>query len=445
MHWLERYKSKLRSPQEAVKLISSGQRVYVHPGCAVPEVLVNAMSERYLELEDVEVIHLLTVGKAAYSVPEMEGHFRHNAVFIGANVRKAVNEGRADFTPIFLSEIPGLFYRGILPIDVALVHLSPPDEHGFCSFGVGAECTKPATEVAKVIIAQINPNMPRTLGDCFIHVDKLTCCVEVDVPLKELPQVDASITPEESRVYESIGKNISELIENGSTLQLGIGAIPDAVLRFLHSKKDLGIHTEMFADGVIKLVEEGVITNEKKTLHPGKIIVSFVLGSRPLFDFIDNNPIIEFHPSHYVNDPFIISQNDRMVAINSAIEVDLTGQVCADSIGNYFYSGFGGQVDFIRGAARSKGGKPIIALPSTAKAGTLSRITTRLAAGAGVTTSRGDVHYVVTEYGVADLYGRTIRERVRALIGIAHPSFREELERFAYEHKFTTADEKEPA
>jgi 4-hydroxybutyrate CoA-transferase len=443
MHWLERYKSKLRSPQEAVKLISSGQRVYVHPGCAVPEVLVNAMSERYLELEDVEVIHLLTVGKAAYSVPEMEGHFRHNAVFIGANVRKAVNEGRADFTPIFLSEIPGLFYRGILPIDVALIHVSPPDEHGFCSLGVGAECTKPATEVAKVIIAQVNPNMPRTLGDCFIHVDKLTCCVEVDVPLKELPQVDASITPEETEVYEKIGKNISEMIENGSTLQLGIGAIPDAVLRYLHSKKDLGIHTEMFADGIIKLVEEGVITNEKKTLHPGKIIVSFVLGSRPLFDFIDNNPVIEFHPSHYVNDPFIIAQNDKMVAINSAIEVDLTGQVCADSIGNYFYSGFGGQVDFIRGASRSKGGKPIIALPSTAKQGTLSRIATRLAAGAGVTTSRGDVHYVVTEYGVADLYGRTIRERVRALIGIAHPSFREELERFAYEHKFMTADEKD--
>jgi 4-hydroxybutyrate CoA-transferase len=443
MHWLERYKAKLKTPQEAVRLISSGQRVYVHPGCAVPEVLVNAMSERYLELEDVEVIHLLTVGKAAYSVPEMEGHFRHNAVFIGANVRKAVNEGRADFTPVFLSEIPGLFYRGILPIDVALIHVSPPDEHGFCSLGVGADCTKPATEVAKIIIAQVNPQMPRTLGDCFIHVDKLTCCVEADVPLKELPQVDASITPEEASVYEKIGKNISELIENGSTLQLGIGAIPDAVLRFLHSKKDLGIHTEMFADGVIKLVEEGVITNEKKTLHPGKIIVSFVLGSRPLFDFIDNNPVIEFHPSHYVNDPFIIAQNAKMVAINSAIEVDLTGQVCADSIGHYFYSGFGGQVDFIRGAARSKGGKPIIALPSTAKQGTLTRITTRLAEGAGVTTSRGDVHYVVTEYGVADLYGRTIRERVRALIGIAHPSFREELERFAYEHKFMTADEKE--
>jgi 4-hydroxybutyrate CoA-transferase len=443
MHWLERYKSKLRSPQEAVKLISSGQRVYVHPGCAVPEVLVNAMSERYMDLEDVEVIHLLTVGTAAHTVPAMEGHFRHNAVFIGANVRKAVNEGRADFTPVFLSEIPGLFTRGILPIDVALIHVSPPDEHGFCSFGVGVDCTKTATEVAKVIIAQVNPQMPRTLGDCFIHVDKLTCCVEADVPLKELPQVDSSLTPEEVQVYESIGQNIAGLIENGSTLQLGIGAIPDAVLHYLHSKKDLGIHTEMFADGVIKLVEEGVITNEKKSLHRGKMIVSFVLGTRALFDFIDNNPIVEYHPTQYVNDPFIISQNDKMVAINSAIQVDLTGQVCADSIGHYFYSGFGGQVDFIRGAARSKGGKPIIALPSTAKQGTLSRITTRLAAGAGVTTSRGDVHYVVTEYGVADLYGRTIRQRVRALIGIAHPSYREELERFAYEHKFMTADEKD--
>ncbi|HLF13902.1 MAG TPA: acetyl-CoA hydrolase/transferase C-terminal domain-containing protein [Bacteroidota bacterium] len=443
MHWLERYKSKLRTPGEAAKLIASGQRVYVHPGCAMPEVLVNAMCDRYLELEDVEVIHLLTVGKTAYSNPEMEGHFRHNALFIGANVRKAVNEGRADFTPVFLSEIPGLFYRKILPIDVALVHVSPPDEHGFCSLGVGADCTKPATEVAKVIIAQVNPQMPRTLGDCFIHVDKFTCCVEADVPLRELPQVDSSITPEEANVYERIGKNIAELIENGSTLQLGIGAIPDAVLHYLHTKKDLGIHTEMFADGIIRLVEEGVITNEKKTLHPGKIIVSFVLGSRPLFDFIDNNPVIEFHPSHYVNDPFIIAQNDKMVAINSAIEVDLTGQVCADSIGNYFYSGFGGQVDFIRGAARSRGGKPIIALPSTAKQGTLSRITTRLAEGAGVTTSRGDVHYVVTEYGVADLYGKTIRERVRSLIGIAHPSFREELERFAYARKYITADEKD--
>jgi acetyl-CoA hydrolase len=436
MHWIERYKSKLRTASEAVKMIKSGQRVYVHPGCAIPEILVDAMCSRYLELENVELVHLLTAGKLQYALPEMEGHFRHNALFIGRNVREAVNDGRADFTPIFLSEIPGLFYRGILPIDVALIHVSPPDEHGFCSFGVGVECTKPATEVAKVIIAQVNPNMPRTLGDCFIHVDKFTSCVETDVPIKEFPQVDVNTTPAEAEVYEKIGRNISELIEDGSTLQLGIGAIPDAVLRFIHGKKHLGMHTEMFADGVVKLVEDGVITNEKKTLHPGKMIASFVLATRPLFDFIDNNPIVEFHPSDYVNDPFIISRNDKMVAINSAIEVDITGQVCADSIGRSFYSGFGGQVDFIRGAARSKGGKPIIALPSTAKDGQRSRIVPMLAEGAGVTTSRGDVHYVVTEYGVADLYGKTIRQRTKVLIEVAHPSFREELERYATDRKY---------
>lgn len=436
MKWIDRYRLKLRTPEEAVKVIGSGQRVYVHPGCAMPEVLVDAMSARYKELEAVEVIHLLTVGKTAYSAPEMEGHFRHNALFIGKNVREAVNEARADFTPIFLSEIPGLFYRGILPIDVALIHVSPPDEHGFCSFGVGIDCTKPATEVAKVIIAQVNPNMPRTLGDSFIHVDKITYCVEADTSIKELPQVDESVSAEEADVYQRIGKNIADLIEDGATLQLGIGSIPDAVLRFLHGKKHLGLHTEMFADGVVKLVETGVITNEKKTLHPGKIVASFVLGTRSLFDFIDNNPIIEFHPSHYVNDPFVIAKNDNMVAINSAIEVDLTGQVCADSIGLQLYSGFGGQVDFIRGAARSKNGKPIIALPSTARGGEFSRIVPLLKHGAGVTTSRGDVHYVVTEYGVADLYGRTVRQRARALIDIAHPAFREELERLAIQQRY---------
>ncbi|HEY6190928.1 MAG TPA: acetyl-CoA hydrolase/transferase C-terminal domain-containing protein [Bacteroidota bacterium] len=436
MSWAYRYRQMVVTPAEAVRCIKSGQRVYVHPGCAMPEVLVEAMCRRSPELEDVEVIHLLTVGKSGYSAPEMEGHFRHNALFIGRNVREAVNDGRADFTPVFLSEIPSLFYRGILPIDVALIHVSPPDEHGFCSFGVGVECTKPATEVAKVIIAQVNPNMPRTLGDCFIHVDKIAHFVEANVPLKELPQVDKDSTPEERDIFRRIGKNIADLIEDGSTLQLGIGSIPDAVLSFLSSKKNLGLHTEMFSDGVVRLVEGGIITNEKKTHHPGKIIVSFVLGTRYLFDFVDNNPIIEFHPSHYVNDPFIISRNDKMVAINSAIEVDLTGQVCADSIGSRFYSGFGGQLDFIRGASRSKGGKPIIALPSTALDGTQSRIVAQLADSAGVTTSRGDVHFVVTEYGVADLYGKTIRQRAQALIGIAHPDFRAELERQAFERKY---------
>lgn len=436
MRRIDHYKSKLRNAEEAAQCIQSGERVYVHPGCAMPEVLVDAMCERSQELEDVEVLHLLTVGKTRYSSPEMEGHFRHNALFIGKNVRAAVNDGRADFTPVFLSEIPNLFYRGILPLDVALIHVSPPDEHGFCSFGVGVECTKPATEVARIIIAQVNPQMPRTLGDSFIHVDKLTYCVEADVPIKELPQVSQDSTPAESAVYQQIGENIAGLIEDGSTLQIGIGSIPDAVMPFLRNKKHLGLHTEMFSDGAMTLIEGGVITNERKTLHPGKIVASFVLGTRALFDFINNNPVIEFHPSHYVNDPFIIAKNNKMVAINSAIEVDLTGQVCADSIGKQFYSGFGGQVDFIRGAARSNRGMPIIALPSTAKRGLHSRIVPVPAHGAGVTTSRGDVHYVVTEYGVADLYGKSIRERAKSLISIAHPMFREELEAFAFHQKY---------
>lgn len=438
MNWVDQYKSKLRTADEAVKVISSGQRVYVHPGCAVPLVLVNAMCNRYRELENVEVTHLLTVGEMRYGLPEMEGHFRHNALFIGRNARKVINEGRADFTPIFLSEIPGLFCKGILPIDVALIHVSPPDDHGFCSFGVGVEITRSATNVAKAIIAQVNPRMPRTLGDCFIHIDKLTYCVEVDTPILELPQVDKDVTPEQFAVFQRIGKNIADMIEDGSTLQLGIGAIPEAVLSFMGSKKDLGLHTEMFSDGVVKLVETGIITNDKKTIHPGKAVVSFVLGTRPVFDFIHNNPMIEFHPSQYVNDPYVIAKNDNMVAINSAIEVDLTGQVCADTIGRNFYSGFGGQLDFIRGASRSRGGKPIIALPSTAKNGTLSRIVPSLSLGAGVTTSRGDVHFVITEHGVADLYGRTIRQRARALIDIAYPAFRPELEEFARQQRWFT-------
>lgn len=442
MRWLEKYKSKIKSPLEAVSYIKSNSRVYVHPGCATPEVLVNAMCERYQELENVEVVHILTVGKTKYVEPQFEGHFRHNALFIGKNVRSAVHEGRADWTPIFLSEIPHLFYRRKLPIDVALIHVSPPDEHGFCSFGVGIETTKPATEVAKYIIAQINPNMPRTLGDAFIHVDKFTACIETEVPIKELPQVEADISPNEAEVYQKIGENIANMIEDESTLQLGIGAIPDAVLRFLHDKKHLGMHTEMFSDGAIKLIDEGVITNERKTLHAGKIISSFVLGTKSLFEFLDDNPRFEFHPSHYVNDPFIIAKNRKMVAINSAIQVDLTGQVCADSMGSKFYSGYGGQLDFIRGAARSEDGKPIIALPSTAKEDTISRITTQLTPGAGVTTSRGDVHYVVTEYGVADLYGRTVRERVQALINIAHPKFRDELEEYAFKQKYIQQNNK---
>jgi 4-hydroxybutyrate CoA-transferase len=433
MKWIDSYKSKLCTPEEAASYINSDQRIYIHPGCAIPEVLVAAMTNRYKELWNVEIIHILTFGIAPYIEPEMEGHFRHNALFIGSNVRNAVNAGRADFTPIFLSEVPSLFYKKILPIDAALIHVSPPDKYGFCSFGIGVECTKPAADNAKMIIAQINPNMPRTLGNSFIHIDKIDKCIEADVPLKEMNPHGEAVTPEEFEVFQQIGSHIAELIEDGSTLQLGIGAIPDAVLGFLGSKKDLGIHTEMFSDGLIKLIEDGIVTNEKKTLHPGKLLTSFVLGSRKLFEFLDDNSFMEFHPTTYINDPFIIAQNDNMVAINSAVEIDITGQVCADSIGSKLFSGFGGQVDFIRGATRSKGGKPIIALPSTAKKGELSRIVPFLKQGAGVTTSRGDVHYVVTEFGIADLYGKSIRERANALINIAHPKFREELDIYLHE------------
>jgi acetyl-CoA hydrolase len=439
MKWIDSYKSKLVSAEKALSVVKSNQRVYVHPGAATPEILLKALCSRYKELQNVEIIHLLTFGFSLYSEPEYEEHFRHNALFIGGNVRKAVNEGRADFTPIFLSEIPGLFYKNILPIDVALVNVSPPDQYGFCSFGVGIEITKPATECAKVVIAQINPKQPRTLGNSFIHIDKIDYCVESDAPLVELRTDYSTLSEDEKDVYENIGRNISKLIEDGSTLQMGIGNIPDAVLHYLDDKQDLGIHTEMFSDGVISLVEKGILTNDKKTLHQGKVIASFVLGTKRLFEFINNNPLMEFHPSNYTNDPFVIAQNDKMVAINSALQVDLTGQVCADSIGPKFYSGFGGQLDFIRGSSRSKGGKPIIGIPSTAKDGKISRIVPYLTEGAGVTTSRGDVHYVVTEYGIADLYGKTIRQRTKALIDIAHPDFREELERHVSETYFRKA------
>jgi 4-hydroxybutyrate CoA-transferase len=432
-----KFERKFVSAEEAVSVIRSGDRVYIHPGCAVPQVLVDAMVGRYEELFDVEVCHLLGVGEAAYVRPEMEGHFRHNAFFIGKNVRKAVCEGRADFTPIFLSEIPALIYHKNYKIDVALIQVSPPDEHGFCSFGTGVECTKAATDVAKVVLAQVNTNMPRTLGDSFIHISKIDYCVEVDTPLRELPQMEGDETPDELEVYRKIGENVASLIDDGSTLQLGIGRIPDATVKYLTDRKHLGVHSEMVSDGIIPLIESGVITNQKKTLLPGKTVTSFVLGSHELFNYIDNNPFMEFRPTQFTNDPFTIARNRKMVAINSAIEVDLTGQVCADSMGYKFYSGFGGQTDFIRGAARSDGGKPIIALPSTAKGDKISRITARLQEGAGVTTTRGDVHYVVTEYGVVNLHGKTVRQRVEALISIAHPNFRDELEVFAKEQYFT--------
>ncbi len=425
--WEKIYHERMTTPEEAVQHIRSGQRIFLTGNCSVPQHLLRALVQRARagEVENVEIVQVLTVGDADYVSPDLEGKLRVNTLFISANVRKAVHEGRADFTPIFLSEIPGLFRSGQLALDAALIHVSPPDEHGFCSFGIEVGITKPAAESARLVIAEVNDRMPRALGDSFIHVSKIDYFVPVSYPLPELPQG----TPGE--VQMRIAENIADLIPDGATLQLGIGGIPDAVLLYLRDKKDLGIHTEMFSDGVVQLVEAGVITNERKTLHRGKIIVGFVLGTQRLYDFVDNNAMVEFHPTDYVNDPFIIAQNENMIAINSAIEVDLTGQVCADSIGHKFYSGVGGQVDFIRGAARSKGGKPIIALPSTAKGGTISRIVATLKPGAGVTTTRNDVHYVVTEYGVAYLHGKTIRQRVEALIGIAHPDFREDLRREA--------------
>lgn len=435
MSWHDTYKAKVVDAHTALeRTIASGDTVMLNANCGQPQTLADGLAQLAPDLRDVRLIQLLALGKADYVHPDLASNLRLNALFVGPGVRQAVNDGDADYTPVFLSEIPALFESGAIPLDVALVQVSPPDEHGFCSFGVSVDVIKPAAARARYVVAEVNQQMPRTLGDCFIHVSKLAWVVEADRPLLELPR-DPFTT-----VHERIGKHIADLIGDGATLQLGIGAIPDAVLSQLKDKRDLGIHTEMFADGVMELFERGVITNEKKSLHPGKIVSSFVMGSRRLYDFIDNNPVVEMHPSHYVNDPFIIAQNDNMVSINSAISIDLTGQVNSDSIGKTFFSGIGGQVDFVRGAQRAKNGKAILAFPSTAKKGELSRVVPVLAPGAGVVTSRGDVNYVVTEYGVAQLHGKTIRERARALINIAHPDFRDELEQFARENKYIKAN-----
>jgi acetyl-CoA hydrolase len=432
MDWTSVYKSRIVTADEAVRCVKSGDRIFLTGNVSVPQKSLAALVAYAPNLKDVEICQALTIGAADYVNPDMEGHLRVNTLFISHNVRKAVQEGRADFTPVLLSEFPLLFKRGVLPLDVAMIHVSPPDEHGFCSLGVEVGLTKSPAESAKIIIAEVNQQMPRTLGDSFIHVSRLNFLVPVDYPIPEMPMAEEG----NSDVVEKIAGFIADLIPDGATMQLGIGAIPDAVLKYLHHKKDLGVHSELFSDGVIDLVNEGVLTNARKTLHPGKIIAGFMLGTRNLYKWADDNPLIEFHRTEYVNDPFVIAQNDRMVAINSAIEVDLTGQVCADSIGPKLYSGVGGQLDFIYGASRSKGGVPIIALPSTTtlRDGTLvTRIAAMLKPGAGVVTSRNHVRYVVTEYGVADLYGKTIRQRAQQLIKIAHPHFRVELSKQARE------------
>ncbi|HVU05210.1 MAG TPA: acetyl-CoA hydrolase/transferase C-terminal domain-containing protein [Polyangiaceae bacterium] len=421
--------TRVTTAEEALAILGDGMRVLIGSGAAAPTSLVEALTARARSLRGVEVCQLLTLGSAPYVHPELEGHIRHNAFFIGENTRTAVDEGRADFTPVFLSEIASLL-RGPLPIDVALVQVSPPDPHGFCSLGVSVDIVKPAVDVARVVVAEVNAAMPRTHGDAFVHWSRIDHAVHVDRKLPELPREAPSAA------CTAIGEHVASLVRDGDTLQLGIGTIPDAVLGRLGSHRHLGIHTEMFSDGVVDLVERGVVDNSRKSLHRGKLVTSFVMGSERLYRFVHDNPGLEMHPSHYVNDPFIVAKNRGMVAVNSALSVDLTGQVSADTVGPRLYSGVGGQVDFIRGAARAEEGRPIIALPSTARGGKVSRITADLALGSGVTTTRNDVRYVVTEFGVAPLWGMSVRERADALIAIAHPDFREDLARAAREHRY---------
>ena len=421
MNWKTLYQEKLTSIEEAMAVVGPGDRVILSHCAGESLALSRALVERAPQLENVTIIHFLMLGPNRFCGPGMEKHFSHLSLFAGPSVREAVNSGRADFIPCFFSEVPKLFREGYLPVDRALVQLSPPDEHGFMSFGVSVDYTKVATHCARTVVAAVNPQMPRTLGNSFIHVSEVDHIVEVDEPVIAVP------LPKIGPVEEAIGRHVASLVVDGSTLQLGIGAIPDATLKFLTDKKDLGIHTEMFSDGVVELVERGVINNTKKTLHPGKLIATFLMGTRRLYDFVDDNPAVEMHGVDYTNDPVIIGQNTKIVSINGALEVDLTGQVCADSLGYTHYSGVGGQVDFVRGSARSPGGKSIIVLPSTAAGGQVSRICVALSEGASVTTTRNDVHYVVTEYGIANLRGKSFRERAEALISIAHPDFRREL------------------
>jgi 4-hydroxybutyrate CoA-transferase len=426
------YQSRTVTAEEAVRKIQSGNRVFLTGNCSVPQRILAALVDYAPKLNNVEICQALSVGPADYVSPAMEGHLRVNSMFISANIRKAIQEGRGDFTPVLLSEFPLLFKQKLLPLDVALVHVSPPDEHGFCSLGIEVGLTKSPAESAKMIIAEVNQQMPRTLGDCFIHVSRLNFIVPVDYPLPEMKMGGEGA----DEITEKIAGYISDLIPDGATMQLGIGAIPDAVLKYLYNKKDLGVHSELFSDGVIDLVDAGVVTNARRSIHVGKITAGFIIGTQRLYKWVDDNPLIELHPTEYINDPFVVAQNDRMVAINSAIEVDLTGQVCADSIGPKLYSGVGGQLDFIYGASRSKGGVPIIALPSTnvmRDGSIISKIVPMLKQGAGVVTTRNHVRYIITEYGVAELYGKTIRQRAQSLIHIAAPQFREELQIIAKE------------
>jgi acyl-CoA hydrolase len=414
------------SKEEAVAHINSGERVFIHGGAATPESLVQALTARNEELSDVEIVHLHTEGSATYAKPEYAKSFHVNVFFVGGNVRPYINLPNVQYIPVFLSEIPSLFRKDIMPLDVAIIQVSPPDTHGFCSLGVSVDIARAATEKAKKIIAQVNPNMPRSLGDSQIHFSCFTAATYSEEPIHEV------MVGQPSELELKIGNNIALLVDDGATLQMGIGGIPNAVLACLTSHKNLGIHTEMFSDGILPLVENGIINGSKKKNHPGKIVSSFAMGSRRLYDFIHDNPQVAMLDVGYVNDVSVIRKNPKVTAINSAIEIDLSGQVCADSIGTSIYSGVGGQIDFIRGASLSEGGKPIIAISSSTAKG-ISKIVPMLKQGAGVVTTRANVHYVVTEYGVANLYGKNIAQRAKMLIDIAHPDHRAELEKMAFE------------
>lgn len=415
------------SAEEALRHVQSGHRVFVHGSAVTPTNMMRALAEQKDRLRDVELVFISVFGPMYVDQPGMEAHFRLNAMFVSASVREAVNAGRADFIPVFLSEIPELFKRNILPLDGAIVQVSPPDKNGFCSLGPSVDVARSAVNTAKYVIAQVNPNVPRTHGDGFMHVSQFTAMTFSNEPLHE-----ASFGAEVGDIEMQIGAVIAGMIDDRCTLQMGIGSIPDAVLRQLGNHKDLGVHTEMFSDGIIDLCEKGVITNKYKAVHPNKTVTGFALGSRRLYDYVDDNPEFAFLDIDYVNEPSVIKRNPKVVAINSAIEVDLTGQVCADSIGTFQYSGIGGQMDFMRGAALSEGGKPILALSSRTKKG-VSRITPYLKQGAGVVTTRGHVHYIVTEYGIAEMFGRNLRQRAKSLIDIAHPDDREALHQACFE------------
>jgi acyl-CoA hydrolase len=417
---------KIVTPEEAVSIVKSNDAVFFQGASMTPNTLIDSLCDRYKELKNVEIIQIHTHGKAKYMELPYSDSFKLVSCFVGDNVRKGVNSNNGDYIPIFLSEIHWLFRRGIYPLDVAFIQVSPPDKHGYCSLGTSVDITLPAIQTAKTVIAQINPQVPRTHGDGIIHINNIDFAIEVDTP------IHASTLGVPTAIETSIGKHVASLIEDGATLQMGIGNIPNAVLHNLNNHKRLGIHTEMFSDGILPLVEKGIITGEEKEIKTGKIVTCFAVGSQKLYDFIDDNPLVHFKEAGYTNDTSIIKLNPKVTAINSAIEIDLTGQVCADSIGTYQYSGVGGQMDFIRGASLSKGGKAIFAMPSVTAKG-ISKITPFLKEGASVTTTRAHVHYVATEYGVVNLFGKSLKQRAKALISIAHPNFREALEREAHE------------